>query len=194
MAQRDISAVPYCFGAAEAVGLPGPVLSSLLLALGHTPTGAKALLHRLSGWGLVSSTRHGRVAVHRLAGQLAEGYQQVVSPQPQRVWGGTFHTLLYDIPESRRRERDQLRAAAVGHGYRQLRPGVLVSPYDRSAGFLPAFPGVVAGQLRLSTEAAAVVAERCWDLAASAVSSDFTDHRTGPATEVVPAWVAELCR
>ena len=83
-------------------------------------------------------------------------------------------------------------AAAVGHGYRQLRPGVLVSPYDRSAGFLPAFPGVVAGQLRLSTEAAAVVAERCWDLAASAVSSDFTDHRTGPATEVVPAWVAEL--
>ncbi len=23
----------------------------LLLALGHTPTGAKALLHRLSGWG-----------------------------------------------------------------------------------------------------------------------------------------------
>ena len=172
MAQRDISAVPYCFGAAEAVGLPGPVLSSLLLALGHTPTGAKALLHRLSGWGLVSSTRHGRVAVHRLAGQLAEGYQLVVSPQPQRVWGGTFHTLVYDIPESRRRERDQLRAAAVGHGYRQLRPGVLVSPYDRSAGFLPAFPGVVAGQLRLSTEAAAVVAERCWDLAASAVRMD----------------------
>ena len=32
------------------------------------------------------------------------------------------------------------------------------------------------------------------NLAASAVSSDFTDHRTGPATEVVPAWVAELCR
>ena len=32
------------------------------------------------------------------------------------------------------------------------------------------------------------------NLAASAVSSDFTDHRTGPATEVVPAWVAELGR
>ena len=31
------------------------------------------------------------------------------------------------------------------------------------------------------------------NLAASAVSSDFDDLRTGPATEVVPAWVAELC-
>ena len=32
------------------------------------------------------------------------------------------------------------------------------------------------------------------NLAASAVSSDFTDHRTGPATEVVPAGSRELCR
>ena len=32
------------------------------------------------------------------------------------------------------------------------------------------------------------------NLASSAVSSDFDEIRTGPATEVVPAWVAELCR
>ncbi|HWL56942.1 MAG TPA: NAD-dependent deacylase [Paracoccus sp. (in: a-proteobacteria)] len=31
------------------------------------------------------------------------------------------------------------------------------------------------------------------NLEASAVSRDFDQHRTGPATVVVPAWVAELC-
>ncbi|UXU74851.1 MULTISPECIES: NAD-dependent deacylase [unclassified Paracoccus (in: a-proteobacteria)] len=32
------------------------------------------------------------------------------------------------------------------------------------------------------------------NLTASAISGDFMDHRTGPATQVVPAWVDELCR
>ena len=31
------------------------------------------------------------------------------------------------------------------------------------------------------------------NLAASAVAGDFTQHRTGPATQVVPEWVASLC-
>ena len=31
------------------------------------------------------------------------------------------------------------------------------------------------------------------NLAASAVAGDFAEHRTGPATEMVPAWVDALC-
>lgn len=155
--------MPYCFGAAGATGLPGPVLVELLGSLGVSAAAARSSLHRLVGWGLLGVTRVGRVAVYRLAGQLAAGFHQVQNPRPAEPWSGWFHVLVYDIPETRRRERDQLRQAAYGHGYRQLRPGVLISPTDRSTGFLLAFPHVIAGRLEVPVAEARTIVERCWD-------------------------------
>ncbi len=73
--------------------------------------------------------------------------------------------------------------------------GALVIEDGAIAEILPGTSGQVYPAAGLAQHARRKGAETVeLNLAASAVSSDFTDHRTGPATEVVPAWVAELCR
>ncbi|MFW6599537.1 PaaX family transcriptional regulator C-terminal domain-containing protein [Propionibacteriaceae bacterium Y2011] len=131
-----IAKVPFLFGAARAVALPGPVLVRLMTELGGTQAAAKGLLHRLVRYGQLSLTRHGRVGVYRMAGDMLRGFEALrgemtVPPEPAG-WDGRFHMLVYDIPEVRRDFRDMFRGAAQRNGYRQLRAGVLVSPYDHT--------------------------------------------------------------
>lgn len=163
------SAVPFLFGCADAEELPGPLLVALLGDLGWSPPGARALLRRMTRYGMLSSRRDGRIAGYRLAGLMRDRFVRHVSGGPPRDWDGRFHLLVHRIPETRRRARDALLSAADGHGYRQLRPGVLLACWDESDGFLPQFADedVIAGWLELGADRDAVVA-RCWDLPAVA--------------------------
>lgn len=186
MARRvDIAAVPFVFGAAESLALPGPVLVRVLAELGASPAAAKALLHRLVGWGLLDLTRHGRVGVYRLAGRLASGFESVTGHRVEQSWDGRFHVLLYAVPETERRRRDVLRTVAQAHGYRALRPGVLANPWDTSAAFLDEVrvPGLVAGWLEIDRDEAAALVERAWGLseirAARLRAADDLEHLLG---------------
>lgn len=123
---------PFVFGVARAVELPGPVLVSLMSDLDGTPAANKALLHRMTATGALELTRAGRVGTYRMAGRLLTGFGAVRGDRALRsaAWDGRFHALVYDIPESRRRERDRFLVAAHEVGYRTVRPGLLIGPTD----------------------------------------------------------------
>lgn len=130
-----VAKIPFLFGAARASALPGPLLVGLMVELGGSPAAAKGVLHRMVTHDQLSLTRHGRVGVYRLAGQLLGGVVAIRDGAfpPSIRWDGTFHLLVHEVPEKKRALRDAIRTAAHRHGYRQLRPGVLISPYDNSA-------------------------------------------------------------
>lgn len=163
--------VPLAFGAAEARALPGPILIDLVRAMdGASVAATKSLLHRMVGYGLLSVEREGRVGVYRMAGRMLTAFEtirdgtRVRSPDP---WGGAFHTVIYDVPETRRALRDRIRATAFRVGYRQLRPGVLISPTDESAHLPPAEePDVtlLAGHFSVDLATARRVAAIAWEL------------------------------
>lgn len=167
--------VPLAFGAAEACALPGPILIELVRVMDDASVAAtKSLLHRMVAFGLLSVDRVGRVGVYRMIGEMLAGYEAIRdgsrlrSPEP---WDGAFHTLIYDIPESQRALRDRVRSTAFRIGYRQLRPGVLISPTDESARFDPIVePGVtlLSGSFAVELDTARRIAALAWDMDAHA--------------------------
>lgn len=197
-ASQGYGAVPFLYGCARAEALPGPILVALLGDLGWSGPAARSLLHRMVGYGMLDIERHGRLGRYRLAGIMQERFDALGSPAPPRPWDGRFHLITYQIPETRRRIRDSLLAAAHGHGYRLLRPGVLLNPSDTSVGFLGNYPAddVVTGWLEVAAERVPAVVERCWQIDQAAVElrslvDDLSivarEHRPAPAAETLRA-------
>ena len=86
--------------------------------------------------------RHGYIAIEkdstgkrvRLTGKgekyaalLGEGK---LKPKIPKRWDGKWRLLIFDIPERRRKERDQIRATLVSLGFHRLQDSVWVYPYD----------------------------------------------------------------
>ncbi len=164
--------VPLAFGVAEARALPGPILVELMVAMGEdlSPSAAKSMLHRMVTFGMLDLARSGRVGIYRLAGTMLEGYEamrdntRLRSPEP---WSGSFHTVIYDIPEEQRSLRDKFRNRAFRRGYRQLRPGVLISPTDetrRLSEVIDRDSMIVSGWLAVELGEARQIAAVAWDL------------------------------
>lgn len=131
--------MPFLFGVAQRTELPGVGLTRLLGDFGLTEAAARALLLRMRQDGQVESVRRGRGAGYRLAGEYGRRYDRIRAagrPAPPR-WEGSFHALLYQVPEASRPFRDALRRAAVGLGYGQLQTGVLIALDDRTAELAP---------------------------------------------------------
>lgn len=131
---RSIGLVPFLFGLAGREELPGVVLNRLLVELGISPSAAKALLARMRQRGQLTATRRGRGADYRLAGAFAQSFQRIragASAPPAR-WHGSFHALLYQVPEADRAFRDLLRRNALLVGYGLLQQGVLIALTDHT--------------------------------------------------------------
>lgn len=163
--------VPLAFGAAEASALPGPILIELVRAMDEASVAAtKSLLHRMVSHGMLSLERAGRVGVYRMIGGMLAGFEAIRDGSRMRApepWSGFFHTVIYDIPETRRAVRDRLRAQAFKAGYRQLRPGVLISPTDESAQIEPideAGVTLLAGRFEVDLDTARQIAWIAWEL------------------------------
>ncbi len=62
-----------------------------------------------------------------LAALLGEG--RLVTHKPRR-WDGKWRVLIFDIPERRRRVRDQIRHTLMTLGFVRLQNSVWVHPYD----------------------------------------------------------------
>ena len=123
--------IGFVFGTLSASALPGPVLIRLLGALGTHESAARNAVTTMTARGMLISERHGRVALYRLASGSLARYRQIEGTNSETAWTGSFHGLLYDVPERHRAYRDRLRYVADAAGYGLLRPGVLISSEDR---------------------------------------------------------------
>jgi len=174
---RGTSLVVFTFRVARREELPGPVLLELLSSLDVSPGAARAVLLRMRRAGWLDVARHGRQATYRLSPLLSSSAQRLVEILGAAPpWDGTFFGLLYSVPEGERAFRDALRRAAMLAGYGMLRPGLLISPVDRSEDLrwsLDRERGtaqVLSLRLSLSTEDARDVAAEVWSLTSLAAA------------------------
>ena len=123
--------VPFLLGALGAGALTGPALVALLVGLGRGESASRNLLTRMRDLGTLDAETVGRTNVYRLARSSTDRYREVEGTSARAVWSGSFHALLYDVPEAQRSLRDRLQHAARSAGYGQLRAGVLIAADDR---------------------------------------------------------------
>ncbi|GLY70114.1 PaaX family transcriptional regulator C-terminal domain-containing protein [Amycolatopsis taiwanensis] len=131
---RSIGLVPFLFGLAGTQSVPAKVINHLLVDLGMSAAAAKAQLARMRQRGQLTATRHGRTVDYQLAGPFGESFHRIRSGMGASPpeWRGSFHALLYQVPESARAFRDHFRRNALLVGYGLLQQGVLIAPADRT--------------------------------------------------------------
>ncbi|UWP85083.1 hypothetical protein [Dactylosporangium fulvum] len=178
---RSASLVPFLFGVAQRPELPGVGLTRLLGDFGLTEAAARALLLRMRQEGKLASVRRGRGVGYRLAGEYGHRFDRIrrADRTPPPSWPGSFHAVLYQVPESRRAFRDALRRAAVHAGYGLLQQGVLIALEDRTGAVAPladppADAALFVTRLTMDEPDAARAARLAWDLDALAVT--FAGH------------------
>ena len=125
--------VPFLLGALGATSLTGPALVGLLVGLGKGESASRNLLTRMRDLGALEAEPSGRTNIYRLARSSTDRYREVEGTNAEAAWTGSFHALLYDVPEAQRTLRDRLQHAARSAGYGQLRAGVLIAADDRWA-------------------------------------------------------------
>jgi phenylacetic acid degradation operon negative regulatory protein len=167
--------VYFAFGAAEidASGfLAGPILLRLLADLGLSESAARTLLLRMRHDGLLTSEHVGRTARYRLAPAVHAAHNrlehQLRGHRP--AWTGSFHGVLYEVPEASRAYRDRLRRNAQLLGYATLRSGLLIATTDRSRELRSLLPNQPTGsqvlwtQITLELDDSRRVAADLWNL------------------------------
>lgn len=156
-------------------------LVALLDCFGIPEATARVAAARLRKEGWLSAAREGRETVYSLTDaaweMLDEGrariFQRAAGP-----WDGQWHMVIYQVPETERALREQLRRRLAWLGFGPLSPSVWVSPHDRTQQVRDAF-----GQLSLQLDvfrsrsegngADRDIAARAWDL--SALDRDYRD-------------------
>ncbi|WP_343870912.1 hypothetical protein [Dactylosporangium roseum] len=178
---RSASLVPFLFGVAQRPELPGVGLTRLLGDFGLTGAAARALLLRMRQEGKLASVRRGRGVGYRLAGEYGHRFDRIrrADHTPPPSWPGSFHAVLYQVPESRRAFRDALRRAAVHAGYGLLQQGVLIALEDRTGAVAPladppADAALFVTRLAMDEADAARAARLAWDL--DALAGTFAGH------------------
>ncbi len=121
-----VGAVPFVFGCFDARRLPGPILLTALGDLGIPETTARSLISHLVHLRQMTSHHLGRATAYELIGTMLRDLDRIRGGTPAPPWAGGFHTILYDVPESRRGRRDELRTDAFEHDYGSPRPGLLI--------------------------------------------------------------------
>jgi phenylacetic acid degradation operon negative regulatory protein len=168
---RSVRLVPFLYGVSGRTELSGPVLVQLLGDLDLTATAARALIARMQRAGQLAGRRQGRSVHYRLVGSFAQAFERIRTGGTAPVWDGSFHALLYAVPESQRAFRDQLRRTALFVGYGLLQQGVLIAPTDRSRELATILAGaphdcqLYRTRLHLAPEDATRAAATAWDLA-----------------------------
>lgn len=153
----------FLCGLCEVEELPGSYLIEILGALGMSVSGARSYLARAVADGRLVSHRRGRQTAYALTGTLLRRYRTVERGFNGRPdWEGYFHIVIYDIPETRRSERDALRAAAFDEGWASPRPGVLLGMHP--PGSWAGSAACSAGRLDVDPATARDLAVLAWPL------------------------------
>jgi phenylacetic acid degradation operon negative regulatory protein len=152
--------------------LPAWAIVRVMRDLGMTETAARGALTRLRQAGRIEARRAGRTVYYH----LTDASVLVIEEMTRRItgdapgWDGTFHGLLYSIPERHRAYRDYLRRVATLAGFGLLRPGLLVSPWpdrfpiDRGIARAPAGSRILRLELQVPRDRARDVAAEAWEL------------------------------
>jgi phenylacetic acid degradation operon negative regulatory protein len=152
--------------------LPAWAIVRVLRDLGMSETAARGALTRLRQAGRIEARRSGRTVYYH----LTDASIQVIDELTRRLtgdvpdWDGTFHGVLYSIPERHRAYRDSLRRFATLAGFGLLRPGLLVSPWigrfplDKLIDRAPAGSNILRLELQVPRDRAREVAGEAWEL------------------------------
>lgn len=171
---RAIGFIYFAFGmlGRDRGDLPAWAIVRVLRDLGMSETAARGALSRLRRAGRLEARRSGRAVCYN----LTDPSIQVIDELTRRMegnaldWDGTFHGLLYSIPERHRAYRDSLRRFATVAGFGLLRPGLLVSPWigrwplDTLVDKAPAGSNILQVQLQVPRNRAREIAAEVWEL------------------------------
>jgi phenylacetic acid degradation operon negative regulatory protein len=157
-------------------------LVSLLGCFGIPEATARVAAARLRKEGWLSADRDGRETVYSLTADarrmLDEGRARIFQ-RAGGPWDGQWHMVIYQVPETERTLREQLRRRLAWLGFGPLSPSVWLSPHHRSQQVVSDFAAYPAVQLdtfssrSAGNEADREIAARAWDLAA--LDRDYRD-------------------
>lgn len=151
----------FLCGMCDVEELPGSFILQVLKALGLSTAGARSYLNRaLKRGSIVSHATDGGTSYAMTGDYLAKFRLINRSFDRGPDWHNGFHTVIYNIPESQRGQRDALRASAFAQGWGSPRPGVLI-------GTTP--PGTwaqdhITGWLEVDLETARSLVKSSWPL------------------------------
>jgi phenylacetic acid degradation operon negative regulatory protein len=157
-------------------------LAAMLGCFGIQEATARVVAARLRRQGWLAAEREGRETVYSLTREswqmLDEGRARIFH-RVSAPWDGQWHMVIYQVPETERALREQLRRRLAWQGFGPLSSSVWVSPHDRGrqvkADFA-AYPAVQLDTFRSRSEGNGTdrcIAARAWDLAT--LDRDYRD-------------------
>jgi phenylacetic acid degradation operon negative regulatory protein len=148
-------------------------LTELLGAFDVAPPTVRVTLSRLRREGWFETRREGRETVYTLTPQLLEvldeGRARIFAP-PADSWVGAWTMVIYQMTESERQERNQLRKALAWHGFGPLTTSTWLAPGDRRKEMRSVIDGLTDEQVDVlacmseGSDHDRALARRCWDL------------------------------
>lgn len=157
-------------------------LVALLDCFGIPPATARVAAARLRKEGWLAADREGRETVYSLtpgAWQMLDDGRSRIFQRANGPWDGQWHMVIYQVPETERALREQLRRRLAWLGFGPLSPSVWLSPHDRSQQVRDEFAASSTVQLdtfrsrSAGNEADRDIAARAWDL--PALDRDYRD-------------------
>jgi phenylacetic acid degradation operon negative regulatory protein len=157
-------------------------LTELMVAFGVEPGTVRVSMSRLKQEGWFITRREGRETVYALSERmldvLVHGRPRIFR-RKEEPWSGRWTMVIYQVPESDRAVREQLRKQLAWTGFGQLSPSTWLAPHD-----LAREAKEIASQHETAridvlwcgsdgTEAARELAARCWDL--ESLRRDYMD-------------------
>jgi phenylacetic acid degradation operon negative regulatory protein len=148
-------------------------LTELLGAFDVAPPTVRVTLSRLRREGWFVTRREGRETVYTLTPEmlsvLDEGRERIFTPPPE-TWVGSWTMVIYQMTESERQERNQLRKALAWHGFGPLTTSTWIAPGDlrkEARALVDEFTDEQVDVLSCTSEGLEhdrELARRCWDL------------------------------
>lgn len=148
-------------------------LTELMVAFGVEPATIRVSMSRLRKEGWFTTRRDGRETVCALSDHLLDVLIQGrarIFRRREEPWAGRWTMVIYQVPESERAVREQLRKQLAWTGFGQLSPSTWLAPHDlsREAKELASEYEIVRMDILWcgsdDAEAARDLAARCWDL------------------------------
>jgi phenylacetic acid degradation operon negative regulatory protein len=157
-------------------------LGTLLGALGVEAATTRMTLSRLKQEHWFTTAKVGRETFYRLSPEmlevLDEGRERIFAPY-QSEWDGWWTQVVYQLPESDRAVREQLKKRLAWLGFGPLTPSTWLSPRRlrmHSMDLRAEFPTVTSDVLESRTDDVVEdrsLVRRCWDL--TGLNRDYAD-------------------
>lgn len=148
-------------------------LTELMMAFGVEPATIRVSMSRLKKEGWFTTRRDGRETVYALSDHmldvLIQGRARIFRRR-EEPWAGRWTMVIYQVPESERAVREQLRKQLAWTGFGQLSPSTWLAPHDLSREAKELASEYEIARMDIlwcgsdDAEAARDLAARCWDL------------------------------